>query len=209
LTHEPEEINYDTPLHENKDHQGNPYCYASVTEPQDEPTALEESSQDPAGPDCSELKGRQTPKRRPENAQPRVASELRHHVVVEESMGEESLHSAEDPEAMVSVQEESPSGDERFLRASSLGRSSGHGSQDSHSAEASDAMVNVQDEAFSGVEKPSRSSSRGRSSRRDSRETHSAEGSDAMINVRREVPLKDEILSRPTISLGRSSRRLS
>lgn len=171
LTHEPEEINYETPAYENKDHQTpeKPYRYASVAEPQDEPTALEEFSQDPANPNRSEDRSRQTLELQFENSLPQATSEL---VVVEESIGEESVHSAEGSEAMpVHVEEEVPSEDEIPSRPpSSLGRSSRPDSHDLHSAEESEAMpVHVQEEVPSADEIPSKPpSSLGRSSRRDS-----------------------------------------
>ncbi|OKP13369.1 hypothetical protein PENSUB_971 [Penicillium subrubescens] len=134
LTHEPEEINYDTSAHENKEHQTSekPYRYASVAEPQDEPTTLDESGQDPAEPSRSEVRGRQTTELQPETAQPQVTSELAEDVIVEESIGEESVHSADGSEEMLAhVREEVPSEDERPSRPpSSLGRSSKRDSQD-------------------------------------------------------------------------------
>jgi hypothetical protein len=134
LTHEPEEINYDTSAHENKEQQTSekPYRYASVAEPQDEPTTLDESGQDPAEPSRSEVRGRQTTELQPETAQPQVTSELAEDVIVEESIGEESVHSADGSEEMLAhVREEVPSEDERPSRPpSSLGRSSKRDSQD-------------------------------------------------------------------------------
>lgn len=135
LTYEPEEINYDTSANENKDHQTpeKPKRYASVAEPQDEPTALGESDQDPAEPTLSEVRGCQTTELQPETAQPQVTSELAEDIIVEEIICEESVHSAEGSEAMpVQVREEVPSEDERPSGPpSSLERSSRRDSQDS------------------------------------------------------------------------------